>query len=61
MLDILAEFEGDRSAGRGRAVAGRWMWCGGVVVTVAVAHALQRHRPVSPPLRRVGLLALSRC
>ena len=61
MLDILAEFEGDQSAGRGRAVAGRWMWCGGVVVAVAVARALPRHRPVGPLLRRVRLLALSRC
>ena len=61
MLNILAEFEGDRSAERGRAVAGRWMWCGGEVVAVAVAHGLPCHWPVGPPLCHVGLLALSCC
>ena len=59
MLDVWAKFEGDRSAGEQHAVAGKWRWCGGSVVAVAVARTSPRHRPVGPPLYRVGLLALS--
>ena len=61
MLDVRAKFEGDRSAGERRTAAGRWRWCGGSVVAVAVARTSPRHRPVGPPLHQVGLLALSQC